>query len=152
MSSNGTESNTLLLTYIGEDFWSQPVYQDQFNDLWKDTELGASAKPCLHAVISNDIDDDPGMPINQDFIIQPIENPVSNEKKAQYQMLGRLRSDCEYYLGYGYRNPIRLWAGNEKNQIEEMKALWLGFSETDKPEWLTWEHILDYEKQMCPSP
>lgn len=152
MSSDGKENNTLILTYIGEDFWSQPVYQDQFNHLWKDTELGASAKPCLHLVISNDIDDDPGMPINQDFIIQPIENSVSNEKKAQYQILGRLRSDCEYYLGYGCRNPNRLWAGNEKDQIEEMKALWLGFSETDKPEWLTWEHILDYEKQMCPSP
>ena len=92
------------------------------------------------------------MPIKQDFIIKPIANPVSKEKKAQYQMLGRLRSDCEYYLGYGCRNPNRLWAGNEKDQIEEMKALWLGFSETDKPEWLTWEHILDYEKQMCPSP
>lgn len=130
MSSDGKENNTLILTYIGEDFWSQPVYQDQFNHLWKDTELGASAKPCLHSVISNDIDDDPGMPINQDFIIQPIENPVSNEKRLN----------------------IRCWAGNEKDQIEEMKALWLGFSETDKPEWLTWEHILDYEKQMCPSP
>lgn len=152
MSSNGTESNILLLTYIGEDFWSQPVYRDQFDHLWKDTELGDSAQPCLHAVINNDIEGDPGMPINQDFIIKPIANPVSKEKKDQYQMLGRLRSDCEYYLGYGCRNPNRLWAGNEKDQIEEMKALWLGFSETDKPEWLTWEHILDYEKQMCPSP
>lgn len=23
-----------------QDFWSQPVYRDQFNHLWKDTELG----------------------------------------------------------------------------------------------------------------
>lgn len=151
MSSDGKESSTLILTYIGEDFWSQPVYRDQFNHLWKDTELGDSAQPCLYAVISNDIDDDPGMPIQQDFIIQPIGNPISKEKRAQYQMLSRLKSDCDYYLGFGYRNPGRLWAGNEKNQIEEMKALWLSFSETEKPEWMTWEQILDYEKQMCPS-
>ena len=32
-----------------------------------------------------------------------------------------------------------------------MKTLWLGFSEAEKPEWLTWEQILNYEKQMCPS-
>lgn len=66
-------------------------------------------------------------------------------------MLGRLKSDCEYYLGFGYRNTNRLWTGNEENQIEEMKALWLSFSEAEKPKWLTWEQILDYEKQMCPS-
>lgn len=151
MSSSDTENNTLILTYIGEDFWSQPVYQDQFNHLWKDTELGDSAQPSLCAIISNDIDDDPGMLIKQDFVIKPIENPVSKEKRAQYQMLGRLKSDCDYYLGFGFRNPNRLWAGTEINQIKEMKTLWLGFSEAEKPEWLTWEQILDYEKQMCPS-
>lgn len=150
MSSNGPENNTLILTYIGEDFWSQPVYRDQSDHLWKDTELGDNAQPYLHAVVNNDIEGDPGMPIKRDFIIQPIENPVSNEKKAQYQMLGRLKSDCDYYLGFGYRNPDRLWAGTEMNQIKEMKTLWFGFSEAEKPEWLTWEQILDYEKQMCP--
>jgi hypothetical protein len=30
-----------------------------------------------------------------------------------------------------------------------MKAMWLSFSEGEKPEWLTWEKILEYEKQMC---
>lgn len=151
MISDGTESSTLILIYIGEDFWSQPVYQDQFKHLWKDTELGDSAQPSLCAVISNDIDADTGMPIRQDFIIKPIANPVSKEKMAQYQMLGRLKSDCDYYLGFGYRNPNRLWAGNEKDQIKEMKAIWLRFSETEKPKWLTWEQILDYEKQVCHS-
>ena len=42
-----------------------------------------------------------------------------------------------------------LWAGDEKSQIENMKALWNSFPEEDKPEWLTWEDILEYEKQMC---
>jgi hypothetical protein len=29
-----------------------------------------------------------------------------------------------------------------------MKALWNSFSEEDKPEWLTWEEIEEYERMM----
>ena len=64
-------------------------------------------------------------------------------------MLGRLISDCEYYLGYGYRDADKLWAHEEKEQIEKIKKIWLSFSELEKPEWLTWEQIIAYEKEMC---
>jgi hypothetical protein len=30
-----------------------------------------------------------------------------------------------------------------------MKRIWLSFSEDEKPEWLPWEKILQYEKDMC---
>jgi hypothetical protein len=30
-----------------------------------------------------------------------------------------------------------------------MKRIWLSFLETEKPEWLTWERILEYEKAIC---
>jgi hypothetical protein len=30
-----------------------------------------------------------------------------------------------------------------------MKRNWLSFSEEEKPEWLPWEKILQYEKDMC---
>lgn len=63
-------------------------------------------------------------------------------------MLGRLESDCKYYLGYGNRNPKHLWAGDEKKQIEEMKRIYNSFTDDKKPEWLTWENILEYEKEM----
>lgn len=55
----------------------------------------------------------------------------------------------EYYLNMGHRYPGHLWANNEKEQIEEMKKIWLSFAEDEKPVWLTWEQILEYEKQMC---
>lgn len=71
------------------------------------------------------------------------------EPKYRYMLLSRLKQDCEYYFGNGNENPENLCAGNEKDQIDEMKALWNSFSEEDKPEWLSWEDILDYEKQMC---
>lgn len=78
-----------------------------------------------------------------------MENWDKYEEKFRYMMLDRLRQDCEYYLNYGNRSANSLWAGNEKNQIENMKALWKTFPYEDTPEWLTWDDILEYERKMC---
>ena len=66
----------------------------------------------------------------------------------RYQMLSRLKSDCDYYLGNGNRNKRVLWAGNETEQIIVMKQLWTSFSHTEKPEFLTWNEILEYENKI----
>lgn len=71
------------------------------------------------------------------------------EEKYNYQMLSRLKMDCDYYLGNGNRNTKRLWAENEENHIIEMKKLYNSFSEDKKPEWLTWIDILNYKSLMC---
>lgn len=63
----------------------------------------------------------------------------------RYQLLDRMVSDCKYYLGYGNRHPKYLWAGNEEDQIKLMKSLWDSFPVDQKPEWLTWGDILEYE-------
>lgn len=73
---------------------------------------------------------------------------LNYDKSLRYQFLDRFRSDCEYYLGYGNKCTNHLWANDEKEQIEAMKALWNSFSHNQKPEWLTWEQILAYEKNM----
>lgn len=65
-----------------------------------------------------------------------------------YMMLDRMRSDCEYYLGYGNRQAKRLWGKEERKHIAYMKEIWNRFPENGKPEWLPYEKILDYEKQM----
>lgn len=77
-----------------------------------------------------------------------IEQVVTEQEKFNYQLLDRLKSDCKYYLGYGNLNKKHLWAGNEKEQIEKMKKLYNSFSDDKKPEWLTYEQILQYEKLM----
>lgn len=74
---------------------------------------------------------------------------LKSEISYRYQLLSRLRMDCDYYLGYGNRYAPHLWAQNEQDQITSMKQLWESFAEDDKPEWLTWEQILDYERKMC---
>ena len=30
-----------------------------------------------------------------------------------------------------------------------MKRMWISFPDGEKPEWLTWDQILAYEKSMC---
>ncbi|WP_313529279.1 LPD11 domain-containing protein [Anaerotignum sp.] len=142
------KESILVLQYIGEDYWSRPVYKDQFEKLWKDVELGESSRPCLHSSVGNEFEGEPDFPIKNKFIIQPVSLP-SREKKFQYMMLDRLKSDCNYYLGYGNRQVNRLWAKNEREHIEMMKSLWISFADDEKPEWLTWTQILQYEKEMC---
>lgn len=71
-----------------------------------------------------------------------------NPYHFDYMMLSRLQTDCDYFLGYGGRYERHLWAGNVPDQIAEMKKLWKKFPEGGKPEWLTWEEILQYERRM----
>ena len=73
---------------------------------------------------------------------------LSQDDEFRYQLLSRLQSDCDYYLGNGGGYAGHLWAKNEAEQIETMKALWNSFSDEGKPEWLTWEQIEHYETDM----
>ncbi|RQR65645.1 hypothetical protein DIE18_04135 [Burkholderia sp. Bp9125] len=71
---------------------------------------------------------------------------TDNEALFNYQVLGRLQQDCDYYLGHGNRAKKHLWAGDEAAQIAKMKEIYEGLSE--KPEWLTLEQIAQYEAAM----
>lgn len=73
---------------------------------------------------------------------------LQSDEKFKYQLLGRLQSDCEYYLGYGNRSKRNLWAQDEIDQIKLMKNIWESFPAEGKPEWLTWDDILAYENKM----
>lgn len=73
---------------------------------------------------------------------------LSKSEEFRYQMLDRMRGECDYYLGYGMRSNRHLWAGDPKNQIEYMKRIWKSFDRSKKPEWLKYGDILKYEKMM----
>lgn len=77
-----------------------------------------------------------------------IEDLLKEPKDFKYQLLDRLKQDCEYYLGNGDKNAKYLWSKNEKQQIEDMKALYNSFKDDEKPEWLTMEDINNYAKEM----
>ena len=70
------------------------------------------------------------------------------ENNPDYRLLGRLRADCEYFLGAGGRAEKHLWAGSVRAQITKLRELYDTLLE--KPEWLTKEAIDDYAERMAP--
>ena len=142
-----SSQSRLILKYIGEDSWSRPVYRDQFVHLWKDTGCGRYDTPTLCSAVNDEFDGEPDMPIQHEFVL--VGAKENEDKRFQYAMLDRLRCDCDYYLGYGNRNDNNLWGGTPQEHIECMKKRWLEFAENEKPQWLTWEQILEYERKMC---
>ena len=74
---------------------------------------------------------------------------LAHDSNYRLMLLGRLRCDCDYYLGFGNRSVKHLWAQDVKEHIACMKALWESFPADQKPR-LSYEQILDYERQMVP--
>jgi len=147
---------TLVLEYLGVDDWNRPVYKNQNNQLLKDVNCDES--PMELCTVCGGFDGEPNIPITYlekyndiEIVIVGRENELTKEEKFNYMMLSRLKSDCDYYLGYGNGNSQRLWAGSVKKQIKEMKKIHNSFSNDKKPEWLTYKEILNYEKLMTPA-
>lgn len=147
------ESNNIrTMELIGEDNLGNDVYKCiETGTLYKNVGMEGH-KPELYSC-GNAFDGDPSFPINSNFEIRFKETvkQISKEQKFNYMMLDRLKSDCEFYLGYGNRQVSRLWADSEQEHISKMKELYNGFSDEEKPEWLTYEQILKYEKLMINS-
>lgn len=77
-----------------------------------------------------------------------ISSKNEQDYSYEYQLLDRLRQDCEYFLGEGQRNEKHLWAGNIDAQIKKMRDLYDMLP--DKPEWLTSEAINSFAERMNP--
>ena len=72
---------------------------------------------------------------------------AKKDYRNEYMLLGRLQSDCDYYLSYGNRNAEHaLWAKDEQAQIDKMRELYDLLP--IKPEWLTKEQIDEYARKM----
>ncbi|MFY0516524.1 LPD11 domain-containing protein [Lysinibacillus sp. UGB7] len=142
----------LKLTYIGTDDWSRPVFESEEGRIFKDLNCGEGQ---LDLCTAGSFDGEPNTPIyyiekykNVEFEILGMEEQPTPGEKLNYMMLGRLQSDCDYYLGHGGRNEKRLWAGNVSEQIAKMKELYNSFNDDKKPEWITLDDILEYENIM----
>lgn len=139
------KNNIRTMELIGIDFWSRPVYKCIENGiLWKDITLG-SDNPELYSC-QNDFEGEPDCPIKSDLEIRFKTKYEKNPNEFNYGMLGRLKSDCDYYLGYGNRSKKHLYYNDEQTHINKMKEIYNKLPE--KPDWLTYEQILSYEEQM----
>jgi hypothetical protein len=133
------------LKFIDIDSWSRPVYKDNKGKLWKDVNLG-SGTPHLHSSTNNDFDGEPDSPIKGEYTI--IDEYKEDPYSFDYAMLSMMKSRCDYFLGNGNRNPGHLSYDTAAEHIAAMKQRWNDFPNDAKPEWLTWEQILQYEKEM----
>lgn len=140
-------NNVRTMKFLELDDWNSPVYKCiETGILWKDITLGVGIPELCSC--QNNFDGEPDSPINTNLEVHFKDRYIEDSNKFKYMLLDRLRSDCDYYLGYGNRNKKQLWAGNEQGQIDEMKKIYNNFTEDKKPEWLTYEQILEYEKAM----
>lgn len=149
MQNRMSNNNIRTMEYLGEDFWCRPVYKCvETGILWKDITCG-SKRPELYSC-GNDFEGEPDCPIKDTLEIHfiGVSELPTDEEKFNYQLLDRLRTDCEYYLGNGNRCKKYLWSQNEQEQINKMKELYNSFADDKKPEWLTMEQILTYEQLM----
>ena len=62
-----------------------------------------------------------------------------------YKLLSRMESDCKYFFKTSAHTK-HLWAGSVEDQITKMKKIWNDMEE--KPEWLSFEQIEEYEVKM----
>ena len=83
-----------------------------------------------------------------DYIKELVTDPTSDTESFRYQLLDRMRQDCLYYLTYGGRQAKYLWANEETEHIENMKAIYNSFPEDKRPEWLTMDEIEAYERKI----
>ncbi|MCD8084596.1 MAG: hypothetical protein LUE86_14085 [Clostridiales bacterium] len=140
------------LTYIGKADFGYPAYRDEDGKLWANINFQYTDQSGLHSLTGNSLDGEPNEPfpvaLGETVSFENEPDPEAEKYSLQYQMLGRLKSDCDYFLGYGFRNEKDLWAGSVERQILKMKEIWNTFPAELKPEWLSMEEIDEYERKM----
>ena len=70
------------------------------------------------------------------------------ELEQKYQLLERMKSDCEYYLNGGQKQVKYLWSQSVDQQIQDMKDLLFSIPRENRPEWLTYYDIQNYSAKM----
>lgn len=138
------------LTFIGKDDWDRPTYKDKTGKLWKNVDLRYGDSNSLYSVSGNEIDGEPLSLMEEGSMVTFKGEPSTEEteRRMDYMILGRLKSDCDYFLGNGNHYPGCLYYKDVDKHIQEMKNLWNSFSEDLKPEWISMEQIENLEKEM----
>lgn len=143
---------TLELTKVGEHRMEGGLYKDKNGNYYVDChdepkDKGVSVVYRLSP--AKEMDGEPDKMIECEV---KILNPLSEHEKRMkafkfdYMMLDRMRVDCEYYKSAEHFNNSH--ASTIRETIEEMKRIWNKFPKDLKPNWITYEQILGYEKKF----
>ena len=150
------EAKPVDFEYIGRDDWGRHIIKSKdtgtyFGDvnLTKAGKERDLSRASWHTYSGNDpYEGEPEASMKDDIIVN-IVNPEkipTDYQRNEYELLYRLKSDCDYFLGNGDGFEGHLWAGSIDKQIAKMRELYDQLEE--KPEWLTSEDIDRYEEEM----
>lgn len=126
-----------------------PCYEDENGKLYFDENNGRNGLNLFTGAYRAECGEICGEPDYQ--VTEPIEcdEPfVRHAREHDYMMLGRYKSDCDYFLGCGNGYEGHLYYKEVNKHCDEMKKLYESFADEDKPEWLTAEQIEDYRAKM----
>lgn len=142
----------LTLTRVGEHHMDGGLYKDEKGRFYVDChDEVKSGQECTVYRLSPSTEPD-GEPCDIVTCITHLTNPPTEREmrekafKFDYMMLDRMRSDCEYYDTAAHYNNAHF--STIDKTIADMKARWQKLPEDLKPEWLSWEKILEYEKKF----
>lgn len=144
---------TLKLTKVGEHRMEGGLYKDKDGNYYVDchSEPKTVGKSVVYRLSpKNEIDGEPDKAICAYIVI--LNPPTDREKREKvfafdYMMLSRDQMACNYYTSAEHFNNAH--ACTIEQLIADMKERWQKFPEDLKPEWCTWEQILEYEKKFC---
>ncbi len=144
--------NTLELTRVGEHHMDGCLYKDKSGRYYVDchSEIENGKVGTVYRLSpSNEPDGEPDVPFDRMIVIT---NPPSEREMREksfkhcYMMLSRMQLDCNYYNSASSYN--RAHCQTAKKMIESMKEYWNKIPDDLKPEWISWEEILEYEKKF----
>lgn len=135
---------------FGGGYAEYPCYVDENGKIYFDMNDG-KGELCLYTGAYRHPEDGDicGEPCSMVTESVECEEPFKRHaREHDYVMLDRLRSDCEYFLGYGYGYEGHLYYKSVEKHCDEMEKLYSSFADEDKPEWLTMEQIKEYREKM----
>lgn len=128
---------------------SIPCYEDEKGNLYFDENDGKNELNLYTGAYKDDCGEICGEPTHKVTEEVECDRPFARHaRERDYRMLGRMESDCKYFLGAGCGYESVLMYGNIEKLCDEMENLYNSFSDEDKPEWITMDQIKDYRKRM----
>jgi hypothetical protein len=143
--------DTLKVKYVGfGGILGVPCYEDEDGRLYFDENNG-NGTLCLYTGAYRHPQDHDICGEPDELVTKPIEceEPyVQNPRKLDYQLLARLKADCEYFIRRkGRCRTTSLWADID-TIIAKMEDIYASFPEEDRPLWLTPEAFEKLKKQV----
>ena len=132
------DSIIATITYDITDDWGRTRYDQEMQFTGSQTELRKRLKDLRIMGATNiEVDTEPCF----------YEN-MNEDTDYDRQLLGRLISDCKYFLGNGNGSEKHLWAGSVKDQIAKMRELYNSLSKGKKSVGITLADIDAFEEEM----